>query len=164
MSRTASKMGAGFISMPWPPPKGASSTVRCRSWVQSLRSYASNEKMPLACARPMIEASSEGRRRPGKQREGLDDHRSSPPSTKARGHADPNDAGIRNLQHDVIDNWDKNLAEWALDDPDIIGRPHHDLLDGPESQGSRIGNLAAKERLSVVGATSSGRSCSRASR
>ena len=26
-SRTASNMGAGFISIPWPPPNGASSTL-----------------------------------------------------------------------------------------------------------------------------------------
>ena len=34
-SSSASPHGSGFITMPAPPPYGVSSTVRCRSWVQS---------------------------------------------------------------------------------------------------------------------------------
>ena len=53
---TASNSGSGFMSMPWPPPNGASSTVRCLSCVHVRRSCASNAKMPAARARPMIDA------------------------------------------------------------------------------------------------------------
>ena len=43
---SASPHGSGFITMPAPPPYGVSSTVRCRSWVQSRRSWTAISSSP----------------------------------------------------------------------------------------------------------------------
>src|SRR4030095_9771971 len=51
---TAAKIGSGFITMPWPPPKGASSTTWCRSLVQSRKLWIRRSSAPASCARPIM--------------------------------------------------------------------------------------------------------------
>jgi len=59
--RTASPQGSGFMTMPGPPPYGASSTVRCRSWVKSRRSCTARSISPSAMARPTKDSRSGAR-------------------------------------------------------------------------------------------------------
>src|SRR5689334_13051367 len=64
VARTASRAslhGSGRITIPAPPPAGASSTVRCRSWVKSRRSWTARSSMPLRRALPIRESSSGAR-------------------------------------------------------------------------------------------------------
>src|SRR4051794_3246343 len=56
---------SGRMTMPAPPPKGVSSTVRCRSVVQSRRSWTRRSRSPDARALPTSE-SSRGLRYSGK--------------------------------------------------------------------------------------------------
>ncbi len=49
---TASKIGSGRISIPAPPPNGASSTVRCTSCVWSRRSWQESVTTPESRALP----------------------------------------------------------------------------------------------------------------
>ena len=46
-----SKMGSGLRTMPSPPPKGRSSTVRWRSWVKARRSWVRRSTRPARAAR-----------------------------------------------------------------------------------------------------------------
>ena len=48
---SAAASGSGFNTIPSPPPKGRSSTVRCRSCVNSRRSCRPTDTSPSACAR-----------------------------------------------------------------------------------------------------------------
>ena len=51
---TASNSGSGFITIPSPPPNGRSSTVRCRSCVNSRRSWTCVSISPASRARRTI--------------------------------------------------------------------------------------------------------------
>src|SRR5690606_33209301 len=53
----ASPQGSGFMTMPGPPPYGVSSTVRCRSWVHSRRSWTWTSRRPARRALPRREMS-----------------------------------------------------------------------------------------------------------
>ncbi len=52
----ASPHGSGFMTMPGPPPNGASSTVRCTSVAQPRRSCTPSVISPRCTALPMSEA------------------------------------------------------------------------------------------------------------
>src|SRR6478736_5981224 len=54
---SASAHGSGFMTMPAPPPKGLSSTVRWRSWAKSRRSCTRTSRMPSRRALPMSDRS-----------------------------------------------------------------------------------------------------------
>lgn len=64
---TASMMGSGLRTIPGPPPKGRSSTVRCRSRVKSRKSTASTSMSPFACALPKMLALAYAWTRSGKR-------------------------------------------------------------------------------------------------
>src|SRR5690606_37687932 len=49
---STSPQGSGFMTMPAPPPYGVSSTVRCRSCVQSRRSWTFRSRRPVSRALP----------------------------------------------------------------------------------------------------------------
>src|ERR1035437_3648878 len=51
---SASANGSGFSTIPSPPPKGRSSTVRCRSCVKARRSCTPTDTSPSASARRSI--------------------------------------------------------------------------------------------------------------
>src|ERR1700744_2669232 len=55
---TASKIGSGFSNIPGPPPNGRSSTVLCRSCVQSRRLWIFKSSKPDLRARMMMLSSS----------------------------------------------------------------------------------------------------------
>ena len=55
---TASKSGPGFNNIPGPPPNGRSSTVLCRSCVQSRRLWTFRSSRPAARARLTMLSSS----------------------------------------------------------------------------------------------------------
>src|SRR3954470_17203060 len=61
-----SKIGSGFRTMPSPPPNGRSSTVRCRSCVNSRRSCTSIFTKPISAARRVIPCSRGPRKKSGK--------------------------------------------------------------------------------------------------
>src|SRR6266850_1737361 len=63
---TASKIGSGFSTMPSPPPKGRSSTVRCLSRVNPRRSCTPISMSPASRARRTIPCSSGPRKKSGK--------------------------------------------------------------------------------------------------
>src|ERR1039458_2927 len=62
----ASARGSGLSTMPSPPPKGRSSTVRCRSWVKLRRSWMPTSTSPSASARRRIPFSKMLEKKPGK--------------------------------------------------------------------------------------------------
>src|SRR5215472_2350888 len=51
----ASPHGAGLMTMPGPPPNGASSTLRCTSCAQARRSWTASSMMPRSAALPSRE-------------------------------------------------------------------------------------------------------------
>src|SRR5438105_1188432 len=51
---TARRMGSAFITIPGPPPNGASSTLRWRSSVNSRRSWTAIAASPASTARPTM--------------------------------------------------------------------------------------------------------------
>src|SRR4030095_16201724 len=65
---TAAKIGSGFITMPGPPRKGASSTTWCRSLVQSRKLWTRRSSAPASCARPIM-LSPNGTRQISRKRE-----------------------------------------------------------------------------------------------
>src|SRR5215470_2107908 len=61
----ASPHGTGLMTIPGPPPKGVSSTLRCTSWAQFRRSCTANSIRPRSAALPSRETPS-GLKYPGK--------------------------------------------------------------------------------------------------
>ena len=80
---SASPHGSGRITMPAPPPYGVSSTVRCRSWVQSRRSCTRRSSRPASCALPE-QRQPQRREVVGEDRDDVDAHGSAPSSGSGR--------------------------------------------------------------------------------
>src|SRR3990172_5543236 len=135
IASTAAKNGSTFMTMPAPPPYGASSTWRWRSVVKSRRSQTRTSSSPRSRARP-ITLTSRGRKASGKivtmsiliQPSGLS------LSLEETRHGMDNDApgGGIDAHDDGRDRRDENLPPRAVDGEDVVGRRADHFGDHPE--------------------------------